>query len=123
MPQDGTVPDDNNWGPIKLSFSGVPEIESTWVGDHLQELTVVDVRESYELNNPDQIDSKQTINDSIHIPLHELRDRTGEVPNDKPVVCVCHSGSRSSMAVNILKKAGYENVANLKGGMLAWVNG
>ena len=41
-------------------------------------------------------------------------------PKNKPVVAVCDSGITSSKAVNTLRKAGFESVYNLKGGMNAW---
>jgi len=43
-----------------------------------------------------------------------------EVPTDKPVMTICRSGRRSAMAVNILRHAGYERVANVAGGLLRW---
>jgi rhodanese-related sulfurtransferase len=36
------------------------------------------------------------------------------------VVLVCASGARSSRAVGLLRKAGYENVRSLAGGLAAW---
>ena len=54
------------------------------------------------------------------IPLDELRARAGEVAKDKPVVVVCQTGKRSAMATVILRKAGFDRVANLAGGMVRW---
>lgn len=53
------------------------------------------------------------------IPLGELRQRLQELPQNKEIVCVCASGSRSGSATRILTQAGF-NAANLKGGMFAW---
>lgn len=53
------------------------------------------------------------------IPLGELGRRLGEIPKDKTIVTVCHSGARSRMAASQLQKAGYQ-VMNLAGGMLRW---
>ena len=36
------------------------------------------------------------------------------------MVTVCRSGTRSAQASVLLRKAGYEKVANLAGGMLRW---
>mgnify|MGYP000494151961 CR=1 FL=1 len=41
-------------------------------------------------------------------------------PKGKPIVAVCRSGSRSGSACNMLRKNGFENVKNLRGGMMAW---
>ena len=54
------------------------------------------------------------------IPLDELKARLAEVPTDKPVIAVCHAGTRSGQATVILRDAGIANVANMRGGMLLW---
>ena len=53
------------------------------------------------------------------IPLGELGQRLAELPRDTEIICVCHSGSRSSHATRLLGKQGYKAV-NLHGGMIAW---
>lgn len=53
------------------------------------------------------------------IPLNELPARLNEIPQDRPVLCVCRSGSRSSAAMGQLRRAGCDAL-NLRGGMLAW---
>ncbi|HEX7975958.1 MAG TPA: rhodanese-like domain-containing protein, partial [Anaerolineales bacterium] len=53
------------------------------------------------------------------IPLGELGRRMQDLPRSREIVCVCHSGSRSSAAARQLAAAGYQ-VANLRGGMIAW---
>jgi rhodanese-related sulfurtransferase len=59
---------------------------------------------------------------ATHIPLSHLKDRLGELEKhkNKPVIAVCRSGHRSSGACVTLKKAGFESVYNLSGGVLAW---
>ena len=54
-----------------------------------------------------------------HIPLGELGQRLAEVPNDRPIVAVCRSGSRSAAATRGLKQMGYD-VENLDGGLAGW---
>jgi rhodanese-related sulfurtransferase len=41
---------------------------------------------------------------------------------DKPIVVACRSGAQSSMACQMLRKAGFAEVYNLSGGVLAWQN-
>ncbi len=53
------------------------------------------------------------------IPLRELGQRVGELPRDREIICVCHSGNRSSSATRHLVSAGL-NAINLRGGMIAW---
>ena len=54
---------------------------------------------------------------STLIPLDQLPDRIKEVPADKPVVVVCRSGNRSATGRDILKKAGFDNVTSMAGGV------
>lgn len=56
------------------------------------------------------------------IPLGDVSSRLKEIEahKDKPVVVVCRSGRRSAKAVTILKEAGFTQVSNVQGGMIAW---
>jgi rhodanese-related sulfurtransferase len=56
---------------------------------------------------------------ALHIPLAELPDRVGELPEDVRAIVVCHSGGRSARATAWLTQGGYDAV-NLDGGMIAW---
>lgn len=53
------------------------------------------------------------------IPLGELGRRLGELPKEREIMCVCHSGNRSHSAAQQLIKAGYR-VVNVRGGLLGW---
>ncbi len=53
------------------------------------------------------------------IPLGQLTERLDEVPQDREILCICHSGSRSGMAAHQLASRGYQ-VKNLRGGMIGW---
>ncbi|MHA7880788.1 MAG: MBL fold metallo-hydrolase [Saccharospirillum sp.] len=114
-PEDGEIPKAPDWADIRITFSGVPEVDPEWVHQHQPEVTLLDVREANEV-----LEGEQRIEPSLLIPLSELRDRVSEVPQEKPVVCLCRSGRRSSLAVSILKEAGYDKVANIRGGLLLW---
>jgi sulfur dioxygenase len=57
---------------------------------------------------------------SLWVPLPELEARLEEIPADKPVVVLCHSGSRSALATQQLLKGGRQQVANLRGGLSRW---
>jgi rhodanese-related sulfurtransferase len=56
-----------------------------------------------------------------HIPLGELEHRLAELDDQRPVVLVCLSGSRSARATNALLRAGFHDVRNLDRGMVGWV--
>ena len=57
-----------------------------------------------------------------NIPLANLEGKLASAVKNKslPVILVCHSGARSSRAVAIAKKLGFEKVQSLSGGMAAW---
>ena len=57
-----------------------------------------------------------------NIPTEQVAARAGEIGKYKsgPVVVVCASGARSAAACAALRKQGYEQVMNLRGGVGAW---
>lgn len=60
-----------------------------------------------------------TLPGALLIPMSELQVRIGEIPKDKPILCICRSGARSQQVAVFLKFNGYESVANMVGGMKA----
>ncbi len=117
-PESGTVPGRISWGPVVRTFAGVPELDAEWVHLHMDELTLVDVREREEL----AADPLGQLAGSVVSPLSELREQVDAVPTGKPVITVCASGARSAQAAVILEKAGINEVANLTGGVLRWTS-
>lgn len=81
------------------------------------ETLLLDVREESEWN-----DDVGHLDGAKLIPLGQLAERAGEIREwvGKPIIVVCRVGARSDMAAGMLRKAGYQNVANLAGGMEAW---
>ena len=73
---------------------------------------IIDVRERVEFANGH-------IKNAINIPLSELRQRTNEIPKDKPVYLHCRTGQRSYNAALALQNLGYSNVYNITGSFLA----
>jgi sulfur dioxygenase len=115
MPHGGKLPDEPDWADLRITFAGIPEVEPEWVVQNQPSITILDVREEDETT-----DSVKGLNNALTIPLSQLRQRVSEVPMDKPVVTLCRSGKRSSLALNILKEAGHDKVANIHGGLLNW---
>lgn len=56
------------------------------------------------------------LENSINIPIEELRSRTEEIPHDKRVVLYCTKGLKSYFASRILLQKGFDNVFTLNGG-------
>jgi len=57
-----------------------------------------------------------------NIPMSQLETKLPATVKNKalPVILVCQSGARSSRALGLAKKLGYENVQSLAGGLGAW---
>jgi rhodanese-related sulfurtransferase len=55
------------------------------------------------------------------IPLAELEQRVNEVPRDRQILAICHSGQRSLAAAGFLLHLGYASVSNVDGGTAAWI--
>jgi glyoxylase-like metal-dependent hydrolase (beta-lactamase superfamily II) len=104
------------WAPLSRSYAGLPELNPAWVAHHRDSLTLLDVRSAEEFDGPDG-----HIAGSQLIPLPELEARSGELPSGRPLVVLCHSGSRSALATQQLLKAGHLQVANLHGGLSRWI--
>lgn len=54
------------------------------------------------------------------IPLDELSTKIAKIPKGREIICICESGSRSSVAARQLSTQGYK-VSNMRGGMSRWV--
>jgi len=65
--------------------------------------------------------SRSSIPGSVHIPLHQLTARVGELEKyrARQIVCYCASGNRSLSAAAALRKQGFD-AANLAGGISNW---
>jgi len=78
---------------------------------------LIDVREPEEYSG-----ELGHISESLLIPLKELPTRAGELEGDRErhIIVVCRAGARSTTAAAILTGLGFEQVSNLKGGMVEW---
>jgi adenylyltransferase/sulfurtransferase len=83
--------------------------------DRGEQPMLLDVREPFEWNIANLGDYGAQM-----IPLKELVQRTDELRASKGIVVYCRSGSRSAKAADYLRAAGFGNVLNLHGGILAW---
>jgi hydroxyacylglutathione hydrolase len=80
---------------------------------HFQKRMVLDVRTPTEWRSGH-------IEGARHIELASLQRSLSELPKDTPIAAICGSGYRASIAASILKRAGFNDVANIQGGMQAW---
>jgi adenylyltransferase/sulfurtransferase len=76
---------------------------------------LIDVREEHEA----EIASIQ----GLLMPMGDVMDRVEEINKDLPVIVHCRSGARSRAIVEALQaNFNFQNLYNLKGGILAWAN-
>ncbi len=93
----------------------IPEItpaEFVQRRDGGEALTLLDVREAWELN-------VASVPGVLHIPMGEVAERVGEIDRNREVVVLCRSGRRSLEVAKYLQQNGFRAV-NLAGGILAW---
>lgn len=115
QPQGGAPAQDPDWAPLSFTFAGVWEIAPNWVAEHREQVLLLDVREEEEFTGP-----LGHIAGARLVPLGALAQHADDLSRDKPIVTICRAGGRSAQATHILRKAGFERVANLAGGMLRW---
>jgi rhodanese-related sulfurtransferase len=78
---------------------------------------VLDVREPDEL----RIASVQAQGfDLLTIPMGIVPLRLSELDPAQPIACLCHHGGRSMRVAAFLQGNGFEQVANIAGGIDAW---
>lgn len=79
-----------------------------------RQLTILDVRESYEYDIC-------KIN-ALHIPMADVEKRVSEIPKDQLVVVMCRTGKRAIAVANLLVTDFiFSNICVLEGGILAWI--
>jgi rhodanese-related sulfurtransferase len=76
------------------------------------EIQLIDVREPY-------VHEAGRIAGDRLIVLTELAAQAESIDRDRPVVFYCRSGSRSAMATQAFRGAGYD-AHNMEGGLLDW---
>ena len=80
--------------------------------DSQADFQLIDVREEHELEICEI--------GGIHIAMGEVMENLDKISKDKQVVIHCRSGARSGAICQALEANGFNNVYNLKGGIIAW---
>jgi rhodanese-related sulfurtransferase len=94
---------------------GVPEMQVNELKHKLdagENFLLLDVRDEYEFEI-------SNIGGTL-IPLAELPERVDELDSSREVVTMCKMGPRGVRAAQLLRKAGFQRVSNLAGGIHAW---
>lgn len=88
---------------IELAFvseygnTGMKPFDSAQLRNNEDAFTIIDVR------NDSEVKTQKIFANAIHIPLHELRERSNEIPLDKPIVVHCAAGFRSAAGSSIIQ--------------------
>jgi rhodanese-related sulfurtransferase len=78
----------------------------------MRDAQLIDVREDYEWD-------AGRIEGARHIALGEVAAQAESIDRDRPVVFYCRVGSRSTMAAQAFRRAGYD-AYSMDGGLEAW---
>ena len=85
-----------------------------WLSDASKSKPVLlDVRESWEFETC-------SLPDSVHMPMHLVPLRCGEMNPAQEIVVICHHGARSMQVAMFLERKGFSAVFNLLGGVEGW---
>lgn len=80
-----------------------------------QEAAIIDVRPAADF-------AQGHIINAVNIPMNGFKNQLATLNKykGKPIIINCRSGAQSSVACGQLRKAGFEQVFNLQGGIMAW---
>ncbi|MBU2738655.1 rhodanese-like domain-containing protein [Acidithiobacillus concretivorus] len=104
-------------GPLTRKAAGISEVDAKTAVQLInhEEAVVIDVREQNEW-------AQGHLPGARHIPLGDLPKYMKDLEKHRGhhVICQCASGMRSARAAASLKKAGFDKIYSLKGGIGAW---
>jgi rhodanese-related sulfurtransferase len=98
-------------GPAGIEVD--PERVARWLAE-ADSVQVIDVREPHERE-------AGRIAATRHIRMTELGSQAGSVSRERPVVFYCRVGSRSEMAAQAFRAAGFE-AYSMQGGLVRWAS-
>ncbi|MFZ5573179.1 MAG: rhodanese-like domain-containing protein [Thermodesulfobacteriota bacterium] len=111
-------------GPVKGALTVIPYQET-----HYREVSAEQAAEFIKTSRPLVLDVRTPpeyalghLPDSVHIPLNQLEARHTELSahKDKPVLIYCATGNRSTVAAKILIDKGFQDVSNMRQGIVDW---
>ena len=100
-------------GPARLT-----KMDSDYTPKEVAELLARDEVDLIDVREPDEYEAGR-ITGARHIPLAQLPEEVGALDRERPIVFYCRSGSRSGMATEAFRGAGFD-AHNMAGGLLEW---
>ena len=97
----------------RMTVGQLREALAGGVGRDSEGPVVIDVRQADEF-------AAAHVPGAVHLMCGDLPDRLAELPKDRPILAMCASGMRSSVAASLLRRAGFEDVSWVAGGVTAW---
>lgn len=95
----------------------------------MKEISVTDLKKMRDEGTPHQlIDVREPMEyDMVNIkgeliPMGNIPENLSLIRKDVPVILQCKSGGRSGNVTKFLMQQGFDNVHNLSGGILAWID-
>lgn len=90
-----------------------------WLAQHAGAVSplVLDVREPWEFQTAHvTADGFELLN----LPMGQIPAQLATLNPERPVACLCHHGMRSMQVAVFLANHGFDDVANIEGGIDAW---
>jgi rhodanese-related sulfurtransferase len=105
---------------VSKMLNSIQEIDAPqladWMDNESEQFHVIDVREMREI-------SQGTVPGAKPLPLATLPARLHELNQTDKIIVICRSGVRSAHACMFMQEQGFDNVFNLRGGMIGWAHG
>lgn len=93
------------------------QLAAWFAQDSAAPAVLVDVREPWERETASVTPEGFTL---VAIPMNEIPARIAELDPAQRIACLCHHGARSQRVAMFLEHQGFEQVANVSGGIDAW---
>jgi rhodanese-related sulfurtransferase len=93
-------------------------VESDYTPEQVAKLLENGGIQLIDVRRPDEFEAGRIAGARL-LELAELAARAGELDRDRPIVFYCRSGSRSAMATEAFRGAGFD-AHNMAGGLLDW---
>ncbi len=96
---------------------GIKELDANTLQRYFDEgknVRLLDVRSIGEM-------AQGMIPNAEKLPLNTLPARLNDINADEITVLYCRSGARSGQGVGFMAQQGFDNVYNLRGGIISWV--
>jgi len=102
------------WQRARGPLAVTPAIDAApaWTGALQGDIVLVDVRGHNEY-------AAGHVPGALHVPLGELAGRAGELPKDRTLALFCGGGTRSRIAMSVLRRAGFTRLVDQGGGFAA----